>query len=909
MNPAEANPNMEQKCPQCGAPLPSGVLAGLCPACLFKQGAAADTAIPPEAAPFQPPGVEEMARLFPQLEIIALIGKGGMGAVYQARQPALDRIVALKILPPQTASGPGFIERFNREARALAKLNHPNIVAVYEFGYANGLTFFIMEFVDGLNLRQLEQAGKLSPREALQIVPQICEALQFAHDEGIVHRDIKPENILLDKKGRVKIADFGIAKILGREPDVAITETGGAIGTPHYMAPEQMEKPTTVDHRADIFSLGVVFYEMLTGELPLGKFQPPSSCKVEVDVRLDDVVLRALEKDPERRYQHASQVKTAVDTIASSAAPPPLAGNAAAFAQEILARDYTLNIRSCVRRGWKLLTGEFWPFVGITALMLALFSFASSFTGVSVQHGPAGHDAFGITSVVAMLVWGPLMGGLMFYFLKKIRREPATVETAFCGFSHRFLHLFLAGFVTSLLTWLGFLCLLLPGIYLLTAWMFTLPLVMDKRLDFWSAMELSRKVVTKHWFKFLGFGIILMLLEFVGMLAFVVGIFVMSPLVLASLMYAYEDIFGGSALGVPSPPGRTGPSGTIVMPMAPDKPPRTEGGTWIPAVKTALALVALVIGVLVMMSLAHRRGPWNTFSIPHAGAIQSPVAAAEPAPPASPAEPVENIPHPVFSPAIERELTNLTAVNLASGQLETLPQTIAEQNRGPEKDSATSGWMEHAGMDFAYVGEYDGFYGMTRDMTTLERNSWENYSPEQLAESLRDSGQDVGERFGDSSPLNNPTNYTYGFKTREGRLGLLQITGFTDNPSVAKIRYKLIQPTAADKTDLNPPMPAEARNFSQEALNERLEAASSINNATERDKPLAAVAIDAAKAGVVEIVTKSLAQINDQTMRDETTFKATLLLAKCGLKKQAIEIAKGINDDHTRDQALFELAQ
>jgi serine/threonine protein kinase len=137
------------------------------------------------------------------------------------------------------------------------------------------------------------------------IVPQICEALQFAHDEGIVHRDIKPENILLDKKGRVKIADFGIAKILGREQDVAITETGGAIGTPHYMAPEQMEKPTTVDHRADIFSLGVVFYEMLTGELPLGKFAPPS-CKVEVDVRLDDVVLRALEKDPERRYQHAS---------------------------------------------------------------------------------------------------------------------------------------------------------------------------------------------------------------------------------------------------------------------------------------------------------------------------------------------------------------------------------------------------------------------------------------------------------------------------------------------------------------------------------------------------------------------------------------------------------------------------
>ena len=120
MNEAEANQNMEQKCPQCGAPLPSGVLAGLCPACLFKQGAVADTAVPPDTAPFQPPSVEEVARMFPQLEIIALLGKGGMGAVYQARQPALDRIVALKILPPQTAGGPGFVERFNREARALA---------------------------------------------------------------------------------------------------------------------------------------------------------------------------------------------------------------------------------------------------------------------------------------------------------------------------------------------------------------------------------------------------------------------------------------------------------------------------------------------------------------------------------------------------------------------------------------------------------------------------------------------------------------------------------------------------------------------------------------------------------------------------------------------------------------------
>src|SRR3954465_10236563 len=143
MNESEANPNMENKCPQCGAPLPSGVLAGLCPACLFKQGAAADTAVSPEATAFQPPSVEEVAKLFPQLEIIAFIGKGGMGAVYKARQPGLDRLIALKILPPQVASGPGFAERFNREARALARLSHPNIVAVHEFGQVNGMPFII----------------------------------------------------------------------------------------------------------------------------------------------------------------------------------------------------------------------------------------------------------------------------------------------------------------------------------------------------------------------------------------------------------------------------------------------------------------------------------------------------------------------------------------------------------------------------------------------------------------------------------------------------------------------------------------------------------------------------------------------------------------------------------------------
>ena len=912
MNEAEANPNMEQKCPQCGAPLPSGVLAGLCPACLFKQGAGADTAVPPEAAPFQPPDVEAMARLFPQLEIIALIGKGGMGAVYKARQPGLDRIVALKILPPSTAGGPGFIERFNREARALAKLNHPNIVAVFEFGEVNGMPFFIMEFVDGLNLRQLEQAGKLSAREALQIVPQICEALQFAHDEGIVHRDIKPENILVDKKGRVKIADFGIAKILGRESDAAITETGGTIGTPHYMAPEQMEKPTTVDHRADIFSLGVVFYEMLTGELPLGKFGPPSSRKIEVDVRLDDVVLRALERDPERRYQHASQVKTAVDTIAGSAAPPPSAANNEALVREILARDYTLNIGSCVRRGWALLRANFWPFVGVNALFIALLGFASSVGGASIRNGPLGHNSAEINSALAILVWGPLMGGLFLYFLKKIRNEKATVETAFCGFSQRFLQLFLAGFVTSLLTWLGFL-LILPGIYLLVAWLFTLPLVIDKGLDFWSAMELSRKVITKHWWKFLGLGIVLLLLIFAGVVMCFVGVFVMSPLVLLTLMYAYEDVFGGTVPPA-TPPAGFGPTGTIVMPGTPPQPPRSGSGPWTLATKIGLGAVVLVIGMVLLLGLFHsiqrhhQQREWED----QAPAAVPEVEQTQPAPPAQPAEPIVSISHPDFGPVKEWELTNLATINLDSGQVGSLPPSVTGQNRGPEKDSAAYAWMQQAGMDLAYLGEYDGFYGITRDMITLPRDSWEHYRPDQLAETLHNSdnsGQEVATRFGDSSPLNNPTNYIYGFKTREGGLGLLQITGFTENPPVARIRYKLVQPTGVDETNSDTAMPAAARDLSEEALNERLDAASSMNDLTERDKPLAAVATDAARAGEVEIAKKALGLLSDQPTRDEVTHEAASLLAKRGLRKQAIEMAKGISDDTIRNQALAELAE
>lgn len=311
----------EKQCPQCGATLPDRTPEALCPACLLRRGFETQTDGGAAASNVPPPTPEALASRFPQLEIVELIGRGGMGVVYKARHRGLDRWVALKILPAAAERDPAFAERFAREARALAKLDHPHIVAVHDSGEADGLFYFIMEYVDGANLRQVLAAGGMKPDQALAIVPQICDALQYAHDQGVVHRDIKPENILVDKQGRVKIADFGLAKIVGREAhDFMLTGVGEVMGTPAYMAPEQVEHPSEVDHRADIYSLGVVFYQMLTGELPLGRFAPPSR-KVQIDVRLDEVVLRALEKEPGLRYQQAGEVKTEVETIVGTPEP------------------------------------------------------------------------------------------------------------------------------------------------------------------------------------------------------------------------------------------------------------------------------------------------------------------------------------------------------------------------------------------------------------------------------------------------------------------------------------------------------------------------------------------------------------------------------------------------------------
>ena len=303
-------------CPDCGSPLSPESPFALCAACLLRQALASQTRIDGgKSAPFFPPLTpEEIADRFSGFEIIECLGRGGMGVVYKARQKSLDRWVAIKIVAPEKHGEERFSGRFAREAATLAKLSHSNIVTIHDFGETDGLFYIVMEFVDGVNLRDLVSEGRLAPEQALAIVPPICDALQYAHEKGVVHRDIKPENILLDRDGRVRIADFGIAALMGGPGEPA--------GTPPYAAPEQTVPNATADHRADIHALGVVFYEMLTGERPSGEIIAPSKRR-DTDSRLDDMVLRAMARNPADRFQTAGEFRTAVDSVGKT--PPAVA--------------------------------------------------------------------------------------------------------------------------------------------------------------------------------------------------------------------------------------------------------------------------------------------------------------------------------------------------------------------------------------------------------------------------------------------------------------------------------------------------------------------------------------------------------------------------------------------------------
>jgi serine/threonine protein kinase len=257
--------------------------------------------------------------ILPQYEIVKMLGRGGMGAVYQARQVSLDRPVAIKILSAELEENDsGFADRFKNEARAMGKLNHPGIVTVHDFGETpDGLLYIVMEYVEGTDVaRMISSQKRLHTEHAMAITAHVCDALAYAHERGIIHRDIKPANIMVGYDGAVKVADFGLAKLSADGQTMGLTQSGMAMGTMHYMAPETLTMGIgSVDLRADIYAVGVMLYQMLTGKLPQGMFELPSMQIAGLDPRYDRIIAKALREDREIRYQSAGEMRADLDGI------------------------------------------------------------------------------------------------------------------------------------------------------------------------------------------------------------------------------------------------------------------------------------------------------------------------------------------------------------------------------------------------------------------------------------------------------------------------------------------------------------------------------------------------------------------------------------------------------------------
>lgn len=335
-----------------------------------------------------PPAPQKLQAQLPQYEIISLLGRGGMGAVYQGRQPVLDRMVAIKILPPGLDHlDASFSERFRQEAVAMAKLNHPGLVAVYDFGQtSDGMLFLVMEHVDGTDVaHMLAQMGRLPAEQAMAITAHVCDAMKYAHERKVVHRDIKPANIMVGYNGVVKVADFGLAKMSQGGESTGLTQSGMAMGTMHYMAPEALTLGVSVDHRADIYSMGVMLYHMLTGRLPQGMFKPASSLVPGVDPRYDSIISRAMKEDREQRYQQVAELRRDLDALrtrpvapvpASGGQPPPAALNTVARPQRPAgtpARPHTSPIPQ-PRPVESSFNAGFWlPVLGMVGLLAAAY--------------------------------------------------------------------------------------------------------------------------------------------------------------------------------------------------------------------------------------------------------------------------------------------------------------------------------------------------------------------------------------------------------------------------------------------------------------------------------------------------------------------------------------------------------
>jgi hypothetical protein len=306
-------------CPQCGARVAAD--DAFCPRCGGRQSAGLPVPGDPLRAALE-------RALGTQYDIQRLLGRGGMGAVFLARERSLDRLVAIKILPPETAADADTRERFRREARTAAKLTHPNIVPLYAFGDVEGMLYFVMGYVRGESLAdRMRRDGKVPPDQARRILKDVAEALEHAHRQGVVHRDIKPDNILLDDEtGRPMLTDFGVAK--ARASGATLTEAGMVVGTPYYMSPEQASGARDLDGRSDLYSLGVLGYAMLAGRVPfegdgfhdlivqhISREPPPLEALAPGAPRdLVAAVTRCLAKAPEQRWPDARSLAVAVGT-------------------------------------------------------------------------------------------------------------------------------------------------------------------------------------------------------------------------------------------------------------------------------------------------------------------------------------------------------------------------------------------------------------------------------------------------------------------------------------------------------------------------------------------------------------------------------------------------------------------
>lgn len=303
-------------CSRCGEILPAPTGSGVCSRCSVATIQPADTGLKTDPPPeFQATILYDAG----PYEFLEALGRGGMGEVFRARQRGLDRIVALKLMHPERAQDAGFAARFAREARLLGRLSHPHIVAIHDFGELEGRLFLAMELVEGPSLRNTLSAGPLPLSRALEIMQAICDGVAFAHAQGVIHRDIKPDNILLTSEGQPKLADFGLARTLDpAEGSGQLTQQGAILGTMRYMAPEQLAGAADVDQRVDVYSLGVVFYELLTGKVPQGRFPPPSQL-APVPSTLDAVVFQALSLDRTTRFATARDLWNAIAAAMESA--------------------------------------------------------------------------------------------------------------------------------------------------------------------------------------------------------------------------------------------------------------------------------------------------------------------------------------------------------------------------------------------------------------------------------------------------------------------------------------------------------------------------------------------------------------------------------------------------------------